>query len=132
MYGLWQEYRKSGDPQVRDRLILTYAPLSSSSSPVAWGRACPRTSTNRTLAPYGLLGLIGAIERFDPARAIKFETFAMARIRGAILDHLRSLDWVPRGVRRGEPDRGVSHARGHARPAAERGRYRAELGVTKD
>ena len=51
------------------------------------------------LVSYGLLGLIGAIERFDPDREIKFETFAMARIRGAIIDELRSLDWVPRSVR---------------------------------
>ena len=51
------------------------------------------------LVSYGLLGLIGAIERFDPSREIKFETFAMARIRGAIIDELRSLDWVPRSVR---------------------------------
>jgi RNA polymerase sigma factor for flagellar operon FliA len=51
------------------------------------------------LISYGLLGLIGAIERFDPSREIKFETFAVARIKGSIIDELRSLDWVPRSVR---------------------------------
>jgi RNA polymerase sigma factor for flagellar operon FliA len=51
------------------------------------------------LISYGLLGLIGAIERFDPARQIKFETFAVSRIKGSIIDELRSLDWVPRSVR---------------------------------
>ena len=51
------------------------------------------------LVSYGLLGLIGAIERFDPEREIKFETYAIARIKGAIIDELRSLDWVPRSVR---------------------------------
>ena len=48
------------------------------------------------LISYGLLGLIGAIERFDLEREIKFETFAVARIKGAIIDELRSLDWVPK------------------------------------
>src|SRR5437588_7996256 len=51
------------------------------------------------LISYGLLGLISAIERFDPSREIKFETFAMTRIKGSIIDELRSLDWVPRSVR---------------------------------
>jgi RNA polymerase sigma factor for flagellar operon FliA len=51
------------------------------------------------LISYGLVGLIGAIERFEPAREIKFETFAVARVKGAIIDELRSLDWVPRSVR---------------------------------
>ena len=51
------------------------------------------------LISYGLLGLIGAIERYDPGREIKFETFAVARVKGAIIDELRSLDWVPRSVR---------------------------------
>ena len=48
---------------------------------------------------YGLLGLIGAIERFDPERDIKFETYAIARIKGSIIDELRAMDWVPRSVR---------------------------------
>jgi RNA polymerase sigma factor for flagellar operon FliA len=51
------------------------------------------------LVSYGLLGLIGAIERYDPSRDIKFETYAIARIKGAIIDELRALDWVPRSVR---------------------------------
>jgi RNA polymerase sigma factor FliA len=51
------------------------------------------------LISYGLVGLINAIERFEPAREIKFETYALTRVRGAILDELRSIDWVPRSVR---------------------------------
>src|SRR5262249_58214417 len=51
------------------------------------------------LVSYGLLGLMGAIERYDPARVVKFETYAMARIKGQIIDELRSMDWVPRSVR---------------------------------
>ena len=63
------------------------------------GASLPAHVDEQDLVSYGLLGLIGAIERFDPSREIKFETFAMARIRGAIIDELRSLDWVPRSVR---------------------------------
>ncbi|HLF68498.1 MAG TPA: RNA polymerase sigma factor WhiG [Gaiellaceae bacterium] len=95
---LWQEYRKSRDLAVRDRLILTYAPLVKFVAGRV-GASLPSHVDEQDLVSYGLLGLIGAIERFDPGREIKFETFAMARIRGAIIDELRSLDWVPRSVR---------------------------------
>jgi RNA polymerase sigma factor FliA len=62
------------------------------------------------LISYGLLGLIGAIERFDLEREIKFETFAVARVKGAIIDELRSLDWVPRSVRARARDVEKAHA----------------------
>jgi RNA polymerase sigma factor FliA len=95
---LWQDYRRSGDRHLRDRLILTYAPLVKFVAGRV-GASLPSHVDEQDLVSYGLLGLIGAIERFDPDREIKFETFAMARIRGAIIDELRSLDWVPRSVR---------------------------------
>jgi RNA polymerase sigma factor for flagellar operon FliA len=95
---LWHDYRKSRDQHVRDRLILTYAPLVKFVAGRV-GASLPSHVDEQDLVSYGLLGLIGAIERFDPDREIKFETFAMARIRGAIIDELRSLDWVPRSVR---------------------------------
>jgi len=95
---LWQEYRRSGDQGLRDRLILTYAPLVKFVAGRV-GASLPAHVDEQDLVSYGLLGLIGAIERYDPGREIKFETFAMARIRGAIIDELRSLDWVPRSVR---------------------------------
>jgi RNA polymerase sigma factor FliA len=95
---LWQEYRKSKNQALRDRLILTYAPLVKFVAGRV-GASLPSHVDEQDLVSYGLLGLIGAIERFDPDREIKFETFAMARIRGAIIDELRSLDWVPRSVR---------------------------------
>ena len=97
-YNLWQEYRTTGDQHVRDRLILTYAPLVKFVAGRV-GASLPAHVDEQDLVSYGLLGLIGAIERYDPDREIKFETFAMARIRGAIIDELRSLDWVPRSVR---------------------------------
>ena len=82
---LWQEYRKSQDQELRDRLILTYAPLVKFVAGRV-GASLPAHVDEQDLVSYGLLGLIGAIERFDPSREIKFETFAMARIRGAIID----------------------------------------------
>jgi RNA polymerase sigma factor for flagellar operon FliA len=95
---LWQEYRETGDRGLRDRLILTYAPLVKFVAG-RLGATLPSHVDEQDLVSYGLLGLIGAIERFDPEREIKFETYAIARIKGAIIDELRSLDWVPRSVR---------------------------------
>ena len=61
--------------------------------------ALPAHVDESDLISYGLLGLIGAVERFEPTRSVKFETYAVSRIKGAIIDELRSLDWVPRSVR---------------------------------
>src|SRR5215813_5531109 len=98
MIGLWREYRRTNDPGIRDRLILTYAPLVKYVAG-RLGSGLPAHVDEGDLVSYGLLGLIDAIERYDPGRDIKFETFAMARIKGSIIDELRALDWVPRSVR---------------------------------
>ena len=95
---LWLEYTRTRDRAVRDRLILTYAPLVKFVAG-RLGSGLPAHVDEGDLVSYGLLGLIGAIERFDPQREIKFETYAIARIKGAIIDELRALDWVPRSVR---------------------------------
>ena len=95
---VWQKYRLSRDKALRDRLILNYAPLVK----YVAGRistSLPAHVDEGDLVSYGLLGLIGAIERYDPGREIKFETYAISRIKGSIIDELRSLDWVPRSVR---------------------------------
>jgi RNA polymerase sigma factor for flagellar operon FliA len=95
---LWRRFKEREDAIARDRLILTYAPLVK----YVAGRmssALPAHVEERDLISYGLLGLIGAVERFDPQRQVKFETYAVARIKGSIIDELRSLDWVPRSVR---------------------------------
>ena len=89
---------RSHDQAVRDRLILTYAPLVKYVAG-RLGSGLPAHVDEGDLVSYGLLGLIGAIERYDPDRDVKFETFAIARIKGAIIDELRALDWVPRSVR---------------------------------
>jgi RNA polymerase sigma factor for flagellar operon FliA len=95
---LWREYRRTKDQALRDRLILTYAPLVKYVAG-RLGSGLPAHVDEGDLVSYGLLGLIGAIERFDPDRDIKFETYAISRIKGAIIDELRALDWVPRSVR---------------------------------
>src|SRR5437867_5086491 len=98
MQALWLEFGRTHDKGLRDRLILTYAPLVKFVAG-RLGSGLPAHVDEGDLVSYGLLGLIGAIERFDPEREIKFETYAIARIKGAIIDELRSLDWVPRSVR---------------------------------
>jgi RNA polymerase sigma factor for flagellar operon FliA len=95
---LWLEFRRTNDKAIRDRLILTYAPLVKYVAG-RLGSGLPAHVDEGDLVSYGLLGLIGAIERYDPTRDIKFETYAIARIKGAIIDELRALDWVPRSVR---------------------------------
>ena len=95
---LWTDFRRTGDQSARDRLILNYSPLVKYVAG-RLGAGLPTHVEESDLVSYGLIGLIGAIERFDPTREIKFETFAISRIRGAIIDELRALDWVPRSVR---------------------------------
>ena len=95
---LWREYRNNKDQHVRDRLILTYAPLVKYVAG-RLGSGLPAHVDENDLVSYGLLGLIGAIERYDPDRDIKFETYAISRIKGSIIDELRAMDWVPRSVR---------------------------------
>jgi RNA polymerase sigma factor for flagellar operon FliA len=95
---LWLEFRRTRDRNLRDRLILTYAPLVKFVAG-RLGSGLPAHVDEGDLVSYGLLGLIGAIERYDPEREIKFETYAISRIKGAIIDELRALDWVPRSVR---------------------------------
>jgi len=97
-HALWLEYRRTRDRALRDRLILTYAPLVKFVAG-RLGSGLPAHVDEGDLVSYGLLGLIGAIERYDPDREIKFETYAISRIKGAIIDELRALDWVPRSVR---------------------------------
>ena len=95
---LWREYETSACPEARERLILHYSPLVKFvAGRVAAG--LPRNIEQSDLASYGIFGLIDAIDKFDPGRGFKFETYAMSRIKGAIIDELRSIDWVPRSVR---------------------------------
>jgi len=85
--------------EIRDRLIIQYIYLIK----YVVGRlriSLPNTISTEDIAGYGVEGLIDAIEKFSPARGVRFETYALLRIRGAIIDRIRSLDWVPRGAQK--------------------------------
>ncbi|MBX7160638.1 MAG: RNA polymerase sigma factor WhiG [Acidimicrobiia bacterium] len=95
---LWVAYHGEGDKDARDKLIVHYSPLVK----YVAGRVSvglPSNVEQADLVQYGMFGLIDAIDKFDTERGIKFETYAISRIRGAIIDELRSYDWVPRSVR---------------------------------
>jgi len=95
---LWEEYIKTKDNQIRDYFVIKYAPLVKYvAGKVSMGM--PQNIEFDDLVSYGVFGLIDAINKFDPIRAIKFKTYAMTRIRGAIFDELRSIDWIPRSIR---------------------------------
>lgn len=95
---LWKEFVSSQDPRVRERLVLHYAPLVKYVAGRV-GTGLPTHVDVGDLIQSGIFGLVDAIEKFDPDRGLRFETYAMQRIRGAILDDLRSQDWVPRVLR---------------------------------
>ena len=95
---LWRRYKTDGSDKAREQLVVAYSPLVK----YVAGRmssGLPAHVEEADLISYGLIGLINAIERFELEREIKFETYAITRIKGAIIDELRALDWVPRSVR---------------------------------
>jgi RNA polymerase sigma factor FliA len=95
---LWAEFKDRADPPARERLILHYAPLVK----YVVGRLAaglPQTVERADLVSYGMFGLMDALDKFDRAREVKFETYAIPRIKGAIIDELRAMDWVPRSIR---------------------------------
>jgi len=95
---LWREFKGSGEERLRERLILHYSPLVKYVAGRV-GVGLPPNIEQADLVSYGIFGLIDAIEKFDIGRAIKFETYAISRIKGAIIDELRAIDWIPRSVR---------------------------------
>lgn len=130
---LWRRYKDQGDERARERLVVAYSPLVKFIA----GRMAsglPSHVEEGDLISYGLLGLIGAIERFDPDREIKFETFAVARVKGAIIDELRSLDWVPRSVRARARDVEKAHVKlvGKLQRSPTDEEMADELGMTVD
>jgi RNA polymerase sigma factor FliA len=95
---IWRDYRATGEAGLRNRLVLQYAPLVK----YVAGRLrtrMPESVDTDDLVSDGVLGLMDAIERFEPSRGLSFQTFAVPRIRGAIIDGMRSMDFVPRSVR---------------------------------
>lgn len=95
---LWEDYKSDQNSAARDKLIVHYSPLVK----YVAGRVStglPANIEQADLVSYGIFGLIDAIDKFELGRGIKFETYAISRIKGAIIDELRAIDWVPRSVR---------------------------------
>ena len=94
----WHRFKSTGEEEAREKLILHYAPLVKYvASRVATG--LPASVEQADLVSYGMFGLIDALTKFEPGRGNKFETYAIPRIKGAIIDELRAMDWVPRSIR---------------------------------
>ena len=95
---LWMSYSKNRTPELREQIIIEYAPLVK----LVAGRLSMYLGYNveyEDLVSYGIFGLIDAIDKFDYGKNVKFETYASLRIRGEILDQIRKMDWIPRSVR---------------------------------
>ncbi|MCR5503865.1 MAG: FliA/WhiG family RNA polymerase sigma factor [Lachnospiraceae bacterium] len=95
---LWSDYTRTKSPDLREQLILEYAPLVK----LVAGRLSMYLGYNveyEDLCSYGIFGLIDAIDKFDAMKDVKFETYASLRIRGSILDQIRKMDWIPRTIR---------------------------------
>jgi RNA polymerase sigma factor FliA len=130
---LWANYKKSpGNAQLREKLILKYLHLVRyvvSRLPIT----LPISIAPEDLVSYGTMGLMEAVERFDPERGLKFETYAVTRIRGSIIDQLRFQDWIPRGVRKRSKELGETMQRLEAKlgRAPNDDELALELGVSK-
>ncbi len=130
---LWDAYQLRRDRETRDRLILHYSPLVKFvAGRVAAG--LPQNIEQSDLVSYGIFGLIDAIDKFDPSRGFKFETYAISRIKGAIIDELRSIDWVPRSIRAKARaiERAFSKLENELRRTPSDGEVASELGVSED
>src|SRR5919112_1781358 len=99
--GLWREYRATGDVRLRDRLVMTFAPMVKYIVFRKVRELPPRCEVEDFLS-CGLEALIASIDRYDPERGASLEQFAWTRVHGAVLDELRRQDWAPRSLRRWE------------------------------
>lgn len=130
---LWDDYAKTKSPDIREKLILEYAPIVK----LVAGRLSMYLGYNveyEDLVSYGIFGLIDAIDKFDNMKAVKFETYASLRIRGAILDQIRKMDWIPRTIRQKQKKidaaiKEIETTTGHAASDSE---ITVSLGITDD
>ena len=129
---LWGVFKETADRGARERLILHYAPLVTMVAGRV-GAGLPASVEQSDLVSYGMFGLIDAIEKYETDRAVKFETYASARIRGAIIDELRAIDWIPRSVRTKARavDRAFSELEGelHRQPSEHEVAFKLEMSV---
>jgi len=130
---LWSEFKRTDDQTLRNQLIIFYSPFVK----YVAGRVLaglPRHFEEEDLVSYGIIGLIDAIERFEPDRNLRFETYAIPRIKGAIIDELRSIDWVPRSVRTKARavEQAVTHLEATLRRTPNESEVAEELEMTVD
>jgi len=130
---LWAEYEKKPTQEIREQLILAYAQLVK----LVAGRLSMYLGHNveyDDLVSYGIFGLIDAIDKFDTTKNVKFETYASLRIRGAILDQIRKMDWIPRTVRQRQRkiDEAIKMVEMRTGKAATDEEIAIELGVSGD
>ena len=95
---IWEDFKSSGSAAAREHLILHYAPLVKYVAG-RLGAGLPQSVEQSDLVSNGMFGLMDALDKYDLDREVKFETYAIPRIRGAIIDELRAMDWVPRSIR---------------------------------
>ena len=130
---LWESYCKSRTPQLREQIIIEYSQLVK----LVAGRLSMYLGYNveyDDLVGYGIFGLIDAIDKFDYGKNVKFETYASLRIRGAILDQIRKMDWIPRSLRQKQKkiDAAMSKIEAETGKAATDEEIAAELGISLD
>lgn len=129
---LWKDYARTGSAEIRDKIIIEYTQLVK----VVAGRLSMYLGYNveyEDLCSYGIFGLIDAIDKYDPYKPVKFETYASLRIRGAILDQIRKMDWIPRTLRQKQKQidaamREIENEKG--RPATDE-EIAGKLGITE-
>lgn len=130
---LWEEYQKKKTPELREKIIIEYAPLVK----LVAGRLSMYLGYNveyEDLVSYGIFGLIDAIDKFDLGKEVKFETYASLRIRGTILDQIRKMDWIPRTVRQKQKkiDEAIKQIEMRTGKTAQDEDIAQELGLTGD
>lgn len=130
---LWDDYAKNRSPEIREKIILEYAPLVK----LVAGRLSMYLGYNveyDDLVGYGVFGLIDAIDKYDNMKAVKFETYASLRIRGAILDQIRKMDWIPRTIRQKQKkiDAAMKEIESSTGRAATDEEIAKSLGITDD
>ncbi|MCR5388951.1 MAG: FliA/WhiG family RNA polymerase sigma factor [Lachnospiraceae bacterium] len=130
---LWAEYLKKPSLKLREEIIIEYSPLVK----LVAGRLNMYLGYNvefDDLCGYGVFGLIDAVDKFDPSKEVKFETYASLRIRGSILDYVRKMDWIPRSVRQKQRkiDEAIKAVEARTGFAATDDLVAQELGITDD
>lgn len=130
---LWEAYQKNPSPEIREKIILEYAPLVK----VVAGRLSMYLGYNveyDDLVGYGIFGLIDAIDKYDSHKDVKFETYASLRIRGSILDQIRKMDWIPRTVRQKQKklDEAIKQIEMRTGKNASEEEIALEIGITEE